>query len=206
MSETLVLSLPDFTQNFVVETDACKNGVGAVLMQNGRPLAYYSKAISSKDTGLLTYEKELLAVVQEVQKWRGYLLGKKFNIKTDQQALKHLLNQKITTLVQQMWLTKLLGLDYVIEYKKGKDNLVIDPLSRLYDDYKEEEGELQAISIIVPMWKADLKQSWEEDDEVLPVIAQLAIDPTGVPGYSLLNGELKHHDQLYVGTFGNLRQ
>lgn len=129
MQSTPVLSLLDFSKNFVVETDVCKSGVGAILMQEGKPLAYFTKAISNRDMGLSTYEKELLAVVMAVQKWRGYLLGRRFTIKTDQEALKHLLNQKITTLVQKKKLTKLLGFDYCIEYKKGKENLVADPLS-----------------------------------------------------------------------------
>lgn len=63
MSSTPVLGLPDFSKPLIVETDACKTGVGAVLMQDGKPLAYMSKALSQKHLGLSTYEKELLAVI-----------------------------------------------------------------------------------------------------------------------------------------------
>lgn len=80
--------------------------------------------------GLSTYEKELLAVVMAVQKWRGYLMGRHFTIRTNQQAIKHFMNQKLTTVAQQKWMSKLLGFDYSIEYRRGRDNVVADPLSR----------------------------------------------------------------------------
>ncbi|KAI9161470.1 hypothetical protein LWI28_017754 [Acer negundo] len=61
--KTLVLALPDFSHLFIVETDACNIGIGAILLQYGRPLAYISKALPPRKLGLSTYEKELLAIV-----------------------------------------------------------------------------------------------------------------------------------------------
>lgn len=83
MSQTPVLVAPDFSLEFIVESDACMYGAGAVLMQAGRPIAFYSKAFSTRNMGLSIYEKELLAVVLAVNKWRGYLMGRPFTIKTD---------------------------------------------------------------------------------------------------------------------------
>ena len=77
-----------------------------------------------------TYEKELLALVQAVKKWRPYLFGMPFVIKIDHQSLKHLLEQRIGTPMQQKWVTKLLGYSFIIEYKKGRENVVADALSR----------------------------------------------------------------------------
>ena len=80
---------------------------------------------------LSTYEKELLAVVIAIQKWRHYLVGQRFKVRTDQQALKYLLEQRIGTLAQQKWISKLLGYDFSMEYKSGKTNKVADALSRV---------------------------------------------------------------------------
>jgi hypothetical protein len=69
----LVLALPNFSKLFIIETDACDDAVGAVLMQEGHPLAYLSKALGPKSKGLSTYEKEYMAILLAVQQWRAYL-------------------------------------------------------------------------------------------------------------------------------------
>lgn len=73
--EPPILRLPDFSKLFVVECDASRNGLRAVLMQEGRPLAYLSQVLKGKNPFLSTYEKELLALVLAIRKWRHYLLG-----------------------------------------------------------------------------------------------------------------------------------
>ncbi|GKE48245.1 putative mitochondrial protein [Tanacetum coccineum] len=78
MIKALVLALPDFDQEFMVETDASGKGIGAVLCQNGHPIAYWSKTLSAKHQALSTYEKEFLAVVAALDKWKGYLLDRHF--------------------------------------------------------------------------------------------------------------------------------
>lgn len=80
LCSTPVLALPQFDKSFVVETDACGSGIGAVLMQDGHPLAYISRHLKGKQLNLSIYEKELLAVVFAVQKWRHYLLTNHFVI------------------------------------------------------------------------------------------------------------------------------
>lgn len=91
MTTTPVLALLDFTKEFIVECDASGTGIGAVLQQLGRSIAYTSKALSGRNLGLSTYEKEMLAMVHVVLKWRTYLLGRHFKVKTDHHSLKYLL-------------------------------------------------------------------------------------------------------------------
>lgn len=94
LCEAPVLALPRFDLPFVVETDACGNGISAVLMQEGHPLAYISRHLKGKQLHPSIYEKELQAVVFvvfAVQKWRHFLLTGHFIIKTDQRSLKYLL-------------------------------------------------------------------------------------------------------------------
>ena len=76
------------------------------------------------------YEKKFMAVVLAVEKWRPYLLGRYFFIKTNHYSLKYLMEQKIATAFQSKWLSKLMGHDYEVSYRKGKANVVADALSR----------------------------------------------------------------------------
>ena len=125
-----VLALPDFSQTFVVETDASAKEIGAVLQQQGHPVAYASKALGKKAQCLSTYEKECLAILMTVDQWCHYLQTAPFIILTDQQSLTHLDDQWLSTPWQHKALTKLMGLTYKIIYKKGCDNKVADALSR----------------------------------------------------------------------------
>ncbi|GJR54675.1 putative mitochondrial protein [Tanacetum coccineum] len=126
-----VLKLPNFEEDFVVETDASGAGIGAVLKQQGHQVAYLSKALSPKHQLLSTYEKEFLTVLQALDKWIGYLLDRHFKIKTDHLSLKYLLDQRISTPTLIKWLPKLMGFYYEIEYKRGKYNVAADALSRI---------------------------------------------------------------------------
>jgi hypothetical protein len=82
-----VLALPNFAKPFCLETDACKNGVGVVLLQEGHSLAFLSKPLGTKTQGLSTYEKEYLAILIVVDQWRHYMLHVEFIIFTDQKSL-----------------------------------------------------------------------------------------------------------------------
>jgi hypothetical protein len=96
MCTTPVLALPDFTKTFVLESHASGKGIDVVLMQEGRPLAFTSKQLSERNLGKSIYEKKMLAILHVVDLWRPYLLGQRFQIKTDHQSLKYFLEQRIS--------------------------------------------------------------------------------------------------------------
>jgi len=133
MTEAPVLALPNFDLPFVLETDASGFAMGAVLMQEGHPIAFHSKPFCPKLMRSSTYVRELHAITSAVKKWRQYLLGHFFTILTDHRSLKELMSQVIQTPEQQVYLSKLLGFDYSIQYKTGSTNVVADALSRPFD-------------------------------------------------------------------------
>nr|GFA35570.1 putative mitochondrial protein [Tanacetum cinerariifolium] len=144
MVKSLVLALPNFDKEFIIETDASGYGVGVVLQQEGHPIAFLCKTLAPKHQSLAAYEKELLAVVLALHKWRRYLLDEHFKIRTDHFSLKYVLSQRITTPFQAKWLPNLIGFDYEIDYKKGKDNVVADVLSRI-----QQPGQLFKILLTI---------------------------------------------------------
>jgi hypothetical protein len=96
----------------------------------------------------------MLVILHAIDLWCPYLLGKRFQIKTNHQSLKYFLEQHISSPEQQKWVTNLFGYDYEIIYWKGKENVVVDALSQKYED----EGSLFSLSFIVPNWLQAIRQ------------------------------------------------
>ncbi|WVZ14637.1 hypothetical protein V8G54_012203 [Vigna mungo] len=132
ITTTPVLSLPEFSKSFVLETDASGSGIGAILSQDRHPIAFFSKKLSTRLAKQLAYTREFCAITEAIAKFRHYLLGHKFIIRTDQKSLKALMDQSLQTSEQQAWLPKFLGYNFTIEYKPEKENLAADALSRSF--------------------------------------------------------------------------
>lgn len=115
MTSLPVLAVPDFQKPFIVETDASGKGIGAVLMQGGRSVAYMSQTLSDRAQNKSVYERELMAIVFAIQKWRHYLLGRHFTIHTDQKSMRFLVDQRLMGEEQQKWVSKLMGYDFDIK-------------------------------------------------------------------------------------------
>lgn len=133
LGSTRVLALPDFNQEFQLETDASGLGIGVVLSQKGHPVAYFSHKLTIRMQGASTYHWEMFVITQAVSKWHQYLLGRRFTIYTNHQSPRSLTNQTIQTPEQQKWLSKLVGFDFQIIYRPGKLNQAVDSLSRTCD-------------------------------------------------------------------------
>ncbi|KAL4032944.1 hypothetical protein IC575_006027 [Cucumis melo] len=163
-----VLALPDFNQPFEIETDASGYGVGAVLIQDKRPIAYYSHMLALKDRVRPVYERELMAVVLAVQRWRPYLLVGKFKVKTDQKALKFLLDQRVIQPQYQKWIAKLLGYSFEVVYKPGVENRAADALSR-----KPAKIQLFGLSITVTVDLEVIKKEVNQDPKFRKIIDEI---------------------------------
>lgn len=107
MTTTPVLALPNFQVTFTVETYACNDGVGAVLMQAGQPIAYLSKALGEKHKHLSIYEKEFLALIMAIEKWCHYLQRQESVISTDQ-SLSYLTEQNLHFDLQRKAMTRMM--------------------------------------------------------------------------------------------------
>eukprot|EP01018_Ginkgo_biloba_P024747 Gb_03970 [translate_table: standard] len=154
LTKTPVLITPDFTKPFVIECDALGVGIGVVLMQEGRPVAFESRKLNEREKRLSTYDKEMLAIIHAITKWRQYLLGRKFIVQTDHVSLKYLMQQETLTNEQQKWVDKLQAFDFEIRYKKGRENVVADALSR-----RDEDVMFNSMTTIEPIWKVILFNS-----------------------------------------------
>jgi hypothetical protein len=130
MSTCLVLALPDFGIPFTLECDASGEGIGVVLMQNRHPLAYEIRKLRGRELLYNIYDKEMLAIMHALAKFRQYLVGARFVVKSDHNSLKYLLEQKDLNERQQKWVRKIQSYDFDIEFIKGKNNAVADALSR----------------------------------------------------------------------------
>ena len=105
----------------------------------------------------------MLEILHALKQWCPYLIGRHFKVKTYHGSLKYFLEQRLSSKEQQKWVTKMLGYDFEIIYKKGKQNVVIDALSRKYEDV---EAFLYAISIIQPDWIAEAMDEWKNDEKI----------------------------------------
>jgi len=197
MTSVSVLALPDFSKTFIVQTDASGSAMGAVLIQDNHPLAYFSKVFCPRLSKSSAYIRELHAITNAVKRWRQYLLGHFFIIQTDQKSLKELLTQVIQTPEQQHYLVKLLGYDYDIQYKPGKLNIVADALSR---SPCPAQGQLQMLTIPQFVFLRDLKDSLLLDPDFILMRDKCLSDPSSHPQFKLQDGLLLYRGKIWLSN------
>ncbi|GKA45102.1 putative reverse transcriptase domain-containing protein [Tanacetum coccineum] len=125
-----ILALPEGSENFVVYYDASRKGLGTILMQREKVIAYASRQLKIHEKNYTTHDLELGAVVFALKMWRHYLYGTKCVVFTDHKSLQHILDQKELNMRQRRWLELLSDYDCEIRYHPEKANVVADALSR----------------------------------------------------------------------------
>jgi hypothetical protein len=125
-----VLKVVDPEADFLMCTDAYKEGLGGVLMQGGSVVCYESRKLKEHDVNYVTHDLELAAIVHALKMWRHYLLGIKFVLMIDHCGLRYLFDQLKLNARQARWMALLSEFDFKIKHIKGKENRVVDALSR----------------------------------------------------------------------------
>jgi hypothetical protein len=130
-----VLTLPYFSHPFILECDASREGVWVVLVKNKHPIDFERIKLRGIDLLYTIYDKDMLSVMHALEKFRKYLVGAKFVVKIYHNNLKYFLAQKDLNERKQKWVSKIQAYDFDIEFIKGKNNVVVDSLSRIPSVY-----------------------------------------------------------------------
>jgi ribonuclease HI len=198
LTTTPVLILPDVHKPFSVYCDASYTGLGCVLMQEGKVVAYLSRQLKVHEKNYPTHDLELAAVVHALKTWRHYLYGQKCDIYTDHKILKYIFTLSELNMRQQRWLELIKDYELEIQYHPGKANVVADALSRKsqvnmlathpmpYELAKEFDrlslgflNNTQGVTVeLEPTLEQDIRKG-QKDDEKINEIRQLIIDGKG---------------------------
>jgi hypothetical protein len=144
LTTTPVLTLPDIQQDFVVYCDASRQGLGCVLMQDGKVVAYASRQLKPHEQNYPTHDLEFASIVHALNIWRHYLIGNKCEIYIDNKSLKYIFTQPDLNLRQRRWLELVKDYNLEIHYHPGKANVVADALSRkTYEKAVPKSAQLQ---------------------------------------------------------------
>ncbi|MCO5581250.1 hypothetical protein L7F22_035128 [Adiantum nelumboides] len=182
-----VLILPDLQNSFEVYCDACGRSLGAVLMQEGRVIAYESRMFSKPEMIAQIYEKEFLAVIHALTQWRHYLLGTDFRVFTDHQILRYFLSQEQFLETQMRWMNILSQFHFQIVHVQGQKNVVADALSW--------KPLVQAISTIHQSSFEDMEHQYATDTDFAHIFTRMR-DGETVAGYSIWEGYLMRKTML----------
>jgi hypothetical protein len=115
-----ILKIVDPSKDYIVCTDACKEGLGGVLSQEGSVICYESRKLKEHEKNYATHDLELAATVHALRKWRHYLMGKKFELRTDHNGLKYLFDQPTLNARQIRWLEFCANMTLISGISKGK--------------------------------------------------------------------------------------
>ena len=162
-------------------------------MQDQQPIAFFSHTLLPRAQQKLVYERELMAIVLAVKKWRYYLLENQFIVRTNQRSLKYLLEQRIINPDYQKWVTKLLGFNFEIQFRLSLDNKAADALSRL------PLVIVPSLHVLTIPYIVDLDQlatQVQQDPHLRTILKDLLADPLSHSGFTLRQGHLFYKNRL----------
>ncbi|RVW62763.1 Retrovirus-related Pol polyprotein from transposon 17.6 [Vitis vinifera] len=167
--------------------------VGCRFDAKYRPIAYFSQVLLARERQKSIYERELMAIVLAIQKWRHYLLGRHFIVRTDQSSLKFLLEQRVVNESYQKWVAKLFGYNFEIQFRPGLENKAADALSRI-----PISMELAALMDPSRLDTSLISSQVEVDPHLAKIQQRLLVDPDAYPRYSLDHGVLLYKGRLVL--------
>ncbi|GJY42586.1 putative reverse transcriptase domain-containing protein [Tanacetum coccineum] len=188
-----IFALPKGSENFIVYCDASHKGLGAVLMQNEKVIAYASRQLKIHEKNYTTHDLELRAVVFALKMLIHYLYGTRCTVFTDHKSLQHILDQKELNMRQQRWLELLSDYDCDIRYHPGKANVVADALSR-----KEWSRPLRVRALVMTMGLNLPKNILEAQIEALKPENLSAEDVVGMLRKDLPKEKLEPRADPYI--------
>jgi hypothetical protein len=151
-----LLQLPDFGKTFELECDASVIVIGGVLLQEGKPIAYFSEKLSRPSLNYSTYDKELYALVRVLETWKHYLWLKEFVIHADHESLKHIRGQAKLNKRHAKWVEFIEIFPYIIKHQKGKENVIADDLSRRYTMLSQLDHKFFSLESIKELYATDV--------------------------------------------------
>ncbi|GJV12360.1 reverse transcriptase domain-containing protein [Tanacetum coccineum] len=197
-----ILSLPDRVEDFVVYCDASNQGLGCVLMQRDKVIAYASRQLKIHEKNYTTHDLELGAVVFALKIWRHYLYGTKSVIYTDHKSLQHIFDQKELNMRQRRWLELFSDYECEIKYHPGKANVVADALSRK-ERVKPRRVRAMAVTIqsgVKGLILAAQVEAFKDEN----VIAK-GLNGTDQQMEKREDGSLHYMDRIWVPLVGGVR-
>jgi hypothetical protein len=203
LTSALILKIADPDKDYVVCTDACKEGLGGFLNQEGFVVCYESRKLKEHEKNYSTHDLELATIVHALRKWRHYLMGKRFELRIDHNGLKYLFDQSTLNARKIRWLEFLCEYDFDIKHIKGKENKVVDALSR-----KVHELHATTISMYRTEMKDRILEVASTDLQYKSLVAKLQQRerPQTKESYTLgTDGLLLYKNRVYVPNARELK-
>ena len=223
-----ILIVPKRGQGYTMYYDASKAGLGCVLMQSGRVVAYGSRQLKNHEQNYPTHDMELAAVVFALKIWRHYLYGEQFEMYSDHKSLKYIFTQRDLNMRQRRWMEFLEEYDFTLHYHPGKANVVVDALGRKSRgalasiasrewqmlktvgqfrlQYSEQAQGMLGGLVATPSLLSRVIKSQGQDAEIVSIMDQVQSGTTDEHWTIHIDGSLRYRGRVVVPRLTDLRE